>query len=303
MGKLGVVGVVLAAFLAGCGGGKTWISRVEEPVYVPPPPEHLLRRPADFRIHDVHVRKEFHYYFYADENINEEVVTVIDYAKPGPERDPRIATLEEYEYAMSLLQEMWKSQGPPDKLKYFNLRHSEQKARSATLLDQRIRFKEAALAQLTEEKEDLEADYESRKETGTFAAGDEKLSLAPAPAVEREIGIKRALIAETQVQIYILEYNRALRDAQYARRGMPVFVMQAVRVGDLVPDAWGPEELIALVKENVASDSWSHADASIEYASQGNLVIKQTRSVIREIRKYIDRLRKEHEAQVQASQQ
>ena len=70
-----VLGIVSCALLAGCPPGDTWSSRVEEPEYVPPPPERLLRKPPDFLIHDVHTRKEFHYYFYADEYINEDIVT------------------------------------------------------------------------------------------------------------------------------------------------------------------------------------------------------------------------------------
>lgn len=289
--------VVLAALLALQAGciTDTWSSRVEPSPYRKPPPEHLLRKPPDFRIHDVYVHKEFFYYFYADEEMNETLVTVVDTRKPQQGAEPQLATLDEFDYALSLLAEMWYAQGRPDQFKYFNLRHREEMDRRDTLLDQRIRYKLEEIRELEEEKLFLEADLKSRQDTGAYAEGDEKLALAPSAVVDREIKVKNYLLSRARLALAILEYQRDLRDARYARKGMPVFVMEPIHVADLVPDAYGPQELIALIRSEVDAE-WEHPESLIDYASSGNLVVTQLRPVIRSVRAFLDRLRADRDA-------
>ena len=144
MRLLGVVSALLPAALSACAPGDTWSSRVQEApevraypnmtnpdmifLYTMPPPlaEHLLRRPADFRILDAHAQKEFFLYLYEDESIKEEVVTVINYALPVKSRTQRLATRDETDYAMSLFFADWKSRGQDDRIQYFNRRHAEE---------------------------------------------------------------------------------------------------------------------------------------------------------------------------------
>ena len=119
-----VLGLALVA-LAGCFPEDTWSSRVQEEEYQPDPPEHLLRQPADFRLYDANVRKEFFLYYYEDETVREEIVTVINYALPEGERRPRLATRDEHDYAIAIFIEDWKARGLGDKIRYFNERYSQ----------------------------------------------------------------------------------------------------------------------------------------------------------------------------------
>src|SRR5687767_15212305 len=98
----GVVSVLALVALGGCFPEDTWSSRVREAEYMPDPPEHLLRQPADFRLYDPHVRKEFFLYFYRDESVDEEIVTVINHALPKQDRRPRLATREEHDFAIAI---------------------------------------------------------------------------------------------------------------------------------------------------------------------------------------------------------
>src|ERR1041384_3236550 len=138
MRTAGVLVLLLLGALSACAPGDTWSSRVEEPdtlrdnpeirdpdlifkaYLAPPPPEALLRRPADFRLYDPHLRKEFFLYRYEEEGMPEEVITVINYAIPQKERRQRPATRDEAEYAMELFVADWKSHGQEVRLHYFN---------------------------------------------------------------------------------------------------------------------------------------------------------------------------------------
>ena len=61
---------------------------VEPPPYLP---EIVFRKPADFRIHDVADGKEYFFYFYEDEYLKQELVTVLDHRQPDPGSVPRPA--------------------------------------------------------------------------------------------------------------------------------------------------------------------------------------------------------------------
>jgi hypothetical protein len=285
---------ILAFLLAGVPGllgcvQDTWSNRVEEPEHVPDPPEHLLRRPADFRMIDVSVRKEFFLYMYQDESVKEVVITVINKALPEPEQRQRLATAEEVDYAIALFTNEWKSRGEEQKLRYFNDRYGEEQRRNATLIDYNIVYKREEKQDLEQQIEALEADLKSRKDTNTFAAGNEKLNLADQESVGRELSKRRRRLAITEAELAILVYKRELRDAQYARLGL-VFADDSMTVQDLIPNYSAPERLADEIRLHVAPATWLRPQAWIR-VSGGTLQVHQTRDVLLQIRDYLERLR------------
>ncbi|MBV8879449.1 MAG: hypothetical protein JO332_05780, partial [Planctomycetaceae bacterium] len=135
MRYLGIVLGLAVAALSGCFPEDTWSSRVQEEEYQPPPPQHLLRQPPDFRLYDPHVRKEFFLYYYEDESVRQEIVTVINYAVPEGERRPRLATREEHDYAIQIFLQDWRARGLNEKIRYFNERFAQEVSRQNTLID------------------------------------------------------------------------------------------------------------------------------------------------------------------------
>ena len=311
-GRLGAVLALLLGSLSACAPGDTWSSRVEEPdlirehpevggrdtifVYTIPPPlaEHLLRKPADFRIYDAHVQKEFFLYMYEDEAIREEVVTVINYALPQGPRTQRLASRDEADYAMSLFMADWKSRGQEDRIQYFNRRHAEELYRKSTQLEDQIEHKKEEKKWWDTQVLNLEADLQSRQNTGTFAGGDAKLNLADTPAAQKQLSHAKRMQVLAEAQIAILEYKRAIRDSQYARAGA-VFIESSVRVTDLLPHYGQPERLVEDVRHHVQPFSWSLAEARLQIV-EGQLVVRHTRDVVLMVRDYVDQLRAEFQA-------
>ena len=284
-------GVVLAlglAALAGCFPEDTWSSRVEEAEYMPDPPEHLLRQPADFKLYDPHVRKEFFLYFYQDESVNEEIVTVINYALPDTERRPRLATREEHDYAIAIFMEDWKARGQNEKIRYFNERYAQEVARSNTLIDEKIVYKEQEIRSYDDKRISLQADIKSREMTGTYQAGDEKFKLVETAVAQRELAKTERLLLLSKSQLLILQYLRDQRNAQYARTAV-LLVENSMGVKDLLEAYGAPERFIADVKQNTPF-AWDRPGATIEIDGT-DLVIKQTRDVILKVRDFVDRLR------------
>ncbi len=293
--------------LAACAPGDTWSSRVEEPAeirnypgmtdstkifpYAIPPPlmEHLLRKPADFRILDAHVRKEFFLYMYEDESLREEVVTVINYALPQGTRTQRLATRDETDYAMALFFADWKSRGQDERIQYFNRRHAEEMYRKSTQLDDQIEHKKEEKKWWDTQVFNLEADLQSRQNTGAYAAGDEKFNLADTPAAQRQLGHAKRLQVLAEAQLAILEYKRAIRDSQYARAGA-VFVDSSVRVEDLLPNYGQPERLVEDVRTHVQPFAWGFSEVRLQVV-EGQLVVRHTRDVVLMVRDYVDQLR------------
>ena len=299
MGKLGVV--LGLSLLAACAPGDRWSSRVEDPGLPPFLPEHLLRKPADFRLYDAPTRKEFFLYFYEDEEVKEDVVAVIDYGVPQGPRRPRFATREEHDYALDIFQADWRARGDDAKLKYFNERHMIETRRKETLLDQKIEFKTREIKHLEDKAYDIQSDLASRKDTGAFAEGDEKLRLAPSAALEAEHKRTLQKLAIAQTQLYVLEYRRSLRDLADAR-GSGEFVTGRVGVSDLLSDPTKNDEFIQQVVRKVSPAAWDRPEARIGL-SGGDLVVVQTRDVIVQVRDYVNRLRIETRAKLQSSSQ
>lgn len=287
MKQLGIVGgLILLA--AACAPGDRWSSRVEDPGLPPLAPDLLLRKPADFKLYDHGLRKEYYLYFYEDDRMKEDVVVVLDHAVPGSQ--PRFATREEHVRALELFQAEWKARGDHSRLRYFNERYGAEKRRKDSLLDDEIVYKEREVKELEEHVIHLEADVLSRKDTGTFAAGDEKLHLAPEAAVQAELARAQRRLAVSQAQLLILEYRRALRD-DAGRVGVEMSDAR-VRVGDLLPFYERPEQLVEEIRRKVTPVAWMHRDAEL-YLSGDELRVTQTSDVIVRVRDYVDRLRAE----------
>jgi hypothetical protein len=302
MKHLGVVLALVLPALGGCFPEDTWSSRVQEEEYQKPPPEHLLRQPADFRLYDPHVRKEFFLYNYEDESVRQEIVTVINYAVPEGERRPRLATRDEHDYAIALFIEDWRSRGLNDKIRYFNERYSQEVSRANTLIDEKIVYKQKEIDSLEERKLHLFADIKSREMTGgTFAGGDEKHQLVALEVAKRELAKTERLLLLAQGQLQILEYLRAQRNSQYARNAV-VMVENEMPVKDLLEVYGAPERLVAEVKQKVSPFSWDRPGARIEVDGE-NLEIYQTRDVILQVRDWMERVRADLAARKKAASQ
>jgi hypothetical protein len=301
MKQLGVVLALGLGALAGCFPEDTWTSRVEEEEYQPPPPEHLLRQPADFRLYDPHVRKEFFLYNYEDETVRQEIVTVINYAVPEGERRPRLATREEHDYAIALFIEDWKTRGLNDKIRYFNEKYSQEVTRGNTLIDEKIVYKEKEIQSLEERKLHLTADIKSREMTGgTYAGGDEKHQLVTLDVAKRELAKTERLLLLAQGQLQILEYLRAQRNAAYARNAV-LMVENTLPAKELLEVYGAPERLVAEIKQKVNPFSWSRPGARIEVDGD-KLEIYQTRDVILQVRDWAERVRADLAARKKAQQ-
>jgi len=301
MRKLGVVLALALSLtaLAGCPPGDVWTSRVEESELPPPPPEHLLRKPPDFRLLDPHLKKEFLLYLYEDESVSQEVVTVINKALPEKEQEPRLATREEHDYAISLLIGDWRARGEERKLRYFNERHEQEMARNATTLDTQIVYKRQEVEDLKEQVVDLTADLKSRSDTGTFAAGSEPFDLAPTPAVEASLARTKRRLAIAEAQLMILMYKRDFRDSHYSRVGS-TYVETEIDCADVAANYSAHERFVADVKMRAEPAAWSRSDARISY-SDGRLYVKQTRDVVMKVRDAVNHLRAEWKAAAEAA--
>jgi hypothetical protein len=286
--------------LAGCFPEDTWSSRVEEAEYQPDPPEHLLRQPADFKLYDPHVRKEFFLYFYQDESVSQEIVTVINYALPEPERRPRLATREEHDYAIAIFMEDWKARGQNEKIRYFNERYSQEVARANTLIDEKIVYKEQEIRSLDDKRITLQADIKSREMTGTYQAGDEKFKLVETAVAQRELAKTERMLLLSRGQLLILQYLRDQRNSQYARTAV-LLVENTIAVKDLLEAYGAPERFIAEVKQ-ATPFAWERPGATIEIDGT-DLVVKQTRDVILKVRDFVERLRTDIAARKKAAPQ
>jgi hypothetical protein len=295
MKLLGIV-VPLVLSLAACAPGDTWSSRVQDPGLPPLAPEHLLRKPADFRLYEASVRKEFFLYFYEDADVKEELVVVID--QTSSDSRPRFATLEEHDFALDLFQTEWKARNDVQKLRYFNERYAAERKRRLSLLDDRIHFKQGEVKLLEDKENDLDADLKSRKATGAYAGGDEKFSLAPAAALEAEHARTVRALAVAQAELFVLEHLRSMRDLASAR-GSGEFTEGRIRADDLAADREAGDKLVQEVMKRVAPGAWGdfRPEARLRW-SGGELVVWQTRDVILQVRNYIDRRRAEERARL-----
>jgi hypothetical protein len=300
MKNWGVVFTLALAPLAGCFPENTWTSRVQEEEFQPDPPEHLLRQPADFRLYDPHVRKEFFLYNYEDESVRQEIVTVINYAVPEGERRPRLATRDEHDYAIAIFIEDWKARGLNDKIRYFNERYSQEVKRSNTLIDEKIVYKEQEVRELDDKRVTLQADIKSREMTGTYQGGDDKFKLVETPVAQRELAKTERALLLAKSQLLILQYMREQRNSAYARNAV-LLVENTLPVKDLIEVYGAPERMVADIRQKVSPFSWDRPGARIKIR-EDKLEMTTTREVILQVRDFVDRLRSEVAARKKASQ-
>src|SRR5579862_73991 len=297
----GVVPLLALAALSGCIPEDTWSDRIPPTLDEPEPPEHLLRKQADFRLFDPSVRKEFFLYFYEDELVSQEIVTVINHALPLGERRPRMATREEHDYAIRMFMEDWRARGQSEKIRYFNEKYSQEVSRMNTLLDEKIDYKEREIRGLDDKRLAMEADVKSRQMTGAFQAGDEKLNLVDGSVAKRELARAERALLLAQGQLMILEYLRDQRNAAYARHTL-VLTEDSLTVKDLLETYPAPERLIQEICQNVQPFSWQRPGVRISIAD-GTLRVTQSREVVVAVRDYVERRRDDLESRKKAAKQ
>jgi hypothetical protein len=295
----GVAPLLVLAALSSCRPEDTWSERIPPLEEEPEPPEHLLRKPADFRLYDPSVRKEFFLYLYEDENVREEIVTVINHALPTADQRPRLATREEHDYALQMFMEDWRARGQSEKLRYFNEKYSQEVSRMNTLLDEKIDYKQREIRTLEDLRTSLNADVKSREMTGTYAAGDEKFKLIDASVAKGELARAERALLLAKGQLMILEYLRDQRNSMYARHTL-VLSEDSVSVRGLIETYPAPERLIQEVCQNVQPMSWQRPGVRISIRDN-YLYLTQSRDVIVAVRDYVERLRDEVEARKKAS--
>jgi len=296
----GVVSLLALAALSGCFPEDTWSDRLPPPKNEPEPPEHLLRKQADFRLFDPSVRKEFFLYFYEDDLVHQEIVTVINHTLPVAERRPRLATREEHDYAIRMFMEDWRARGQSEKIRYFNEKYSQEVSRMNTLLDEKIDYKEREVRELDDKRLSLEADVKSRQMTGAYAAGDEKFNLVEGPVAQRELARAERALLLAQGQLLILQYLRDQRNSMYARHSL-VLSDDSIAVKELLETYPAPERLIQEVCQNVQPYAWQRPGVKISIKGT-YLYLTQSRDVILAVREYLERLTEDLESRKKAKQ-
>ncbi|HZE96827.1 MAG TPA: hypothetical protein VE981_07360 [Planctomycetota bacterium] len=297
----GAVPVLMLAALAGCFPENTWSDRIPPKEEEPEPPEHLLRKQADFRLFDPSVRKEFFLYFYEDELVNQEIVTVINHALPMSDRRPRMATREEHDYAVRIFMEDWRARGQTEKIRYFNEKYSQEVSRMNTLLDEKIDYKEREIRELENHRLVLQADVKSRQMTGAYAGGDDKFKLVEGPVAERELARAERALLLAQGQLMLLQYLRDQRNSEYARHSL-VLTEDSMSVQDLLEIYPAPERLVQEICQRVQPSSWQRPGVRISVAA-GTLSLTQSRDVVLNVREYVERLRDDLESRKKAAKQ
>src|SRR5258706_9812847 len=296
----GVVSLLALAALSGCFPEDTWSSRIPPLENEPEPPEHLLRKQADFRLFDPSIRKEFFLYFYEDELVSQEIVTVINHTLPTADRRPRLATREEHDYALRMFMEDWRARGQSEKIRYFNEKYSQEVSRMNTLLDEKIDYKEREVKELDDKRLGLEADVKSRQMTGAFQAGDEKFKLVEGPVAQRERARAERALLLAQGQLLILQCLRDQRNSMYARHSL-VLSDDYVSVKELLETYPAPERLIQEVCQKVQPYSWQRPGVKISIKDH-YLYLTQSRDVIIAVREYVERLGDDLESRKKAKQ-
>jgi hypothetical protein len=296
MRKLGIAGLLCAALaVAACRPMDTWSSRVEDPGLPPFAPDVLLRQQADFRLYDPHLRKEFFLYLYEDDQVKQEVITVIDHGLPEGERRPRMASIAEHDHAMASFDQDWRLRRQDEKLRYFNEKVTHEDLRNRTLYDHQMTFKAHEIAQLDEQRIALDADLKSRTATGAYAAGDEKFKLVESSVVQRELNAAERRLALARGQYLILEYLRRMRDARYAR-GTADLVEREYDVRDLLAMYPAADRLAEEIKMKVLPEAWTRQGTALE-ADNTLLRVVQSREVQVAVSDYLGRLRTDFAAQ------
>jgi hypothetical protein len=289
----GVVPLLAVAALWGC-VEDTWTDRIPPQVEEPEPPEHLLRKQADFRLYDPSLRKEFFLYFYEDELVKQEIVTVINHTLPVADQRPRLATRDEHDYAIRMFMEDWKARGETEKIRYFNEKYSQEVSRMNTLLDEKIDYKQREVRELEDKKVTLQADVKSREMTASYQGGDEKFNLVDAATAKSEAARAERALLLAQGQLMILQYLRDQRNAIYARHTL-ILTDDSFGIRGLLENYPAPERLIQEICQQVEPMSWQRPGVRISI-KDNYLYVTQSREVIVAVRDYVQHLRDDAEA-------
>ncbi len=200
--KNALAGLLLLAAL-GCKPPK-YVEPEPEPIDRPePPPDRVLRQPVNFSYRTTDGKKEFRLRMYSDEEITDDIVTVID----GGAYE-RMATKEEFEQAMGEFMRQWVNTGQEDQIQYHCRLFDVEAKRRATLLDDMIFRKQDRIAKLESDRHDVYADAESRRQTG-YKEKDKPDIL---PSLQAEVARLDVIIAAEKARLQLLEYQRYLRD-------------------------------------------------------------------------------------------
>jgi len=149
---------ILLAFLAAC--APSYESRAFDwpwvPQLPPPPPERAMRIAPDFSFRDEEKGKEYFIRVYSDREFEEELVTVVD--RNDPAAGERLATLDEYDFAMKSFESLWEKKRLEERLRYHRELREKEVRRDATQIDSLLRLTKDVLRSLVDAKDlDLEA--------------------------------------------------------------------------------------------------------------------------------------------------
>lgn len=175
-----------------------------EPIEPPPAPiERVIRLPVNYRFRDQATQRVYSMRLYRDEEIEDILVTIME---PGRAFE-RNATPAETEYAMSVFIGEWVEKSEEDQLGIARRIYDRELARRATLLDEQIRLKEAAIQRLEDLRLEMNADLVASRTTSGYAADPQRLKF-----LQDEVARLDGRIAMEKAQLQILRYQRYLRE-------------------------------------------------------------------------------------------
>jgi len=282
---------IFLLLLAGCSSSAVrYDADPVRPDLPPLPPEHVLRRTPDFRYLDYSSGKEYYLRFYADENLQEEIVTLRDAGQAE-----RAATAEERETALAIFETVWKSKGQEDRLRYHRQIYETERKRDATLIDLRIENETAALARFRERYDETLFNLRAREATNVHPKeGDELSGKFHEPTTEflqKELARLELEIRASETRLKMLEYKRAVRDSQYRLDLSNQTRSETFDVSDLLR-RYAPDRLVEQIRETVDPPSWNRPHARLEI-QDSTLIVSQTAPALEKIRAHLDQLRRQ----------
>jgi hypothetical protein len=202
MNKALLLSAVLA-MTAACKPPK-YIEPEPEPIEPPTPPmERILRLPVDYSFQTSDGKKEYRLRLYADEELTDNIVTVLD---GGPYE--RYATPAEFEFAMGEFSARWEAAGQEEQIAFHRRVWDEAAAKRASGLDDMIARKRERIVKLENDWWELKSDVDSRVGTG-FKEKDKE---DPLPHRQQELARLDGLLVAEKARLQVLENQKYLRD-------------------------------------------------------------------------------------------
>lgn len=134
---------------ASCAHPEPWDTE-PAPIPIPPePPITVVRTVPDFVYHDAGNEKVYEVWLFNDGVVDGTFVTV---QEPG--RPPRTATMQEWNFVMSLRREVWASQDLGGKIGYLYVTYNRERTEDINYWNARIDLKEEAVRVLEERQWD-----------------------------------------------------------------------------------------------------------------------------------------------------